>query len=354
MVYNVVFWLNTFPHNDGVHPTISPRTLITGLAIDYRKHCKLAFGTYIQVHKEGDSSLRPRTSGAIALRPTGNEQGGHYFLSLHSGKRLNRYAWTELPMPNEVIAQIHRLAAAAEKYDGIVFTDIQGNALAEQLDEAEDRIIDEHTIAFEATAANENHTAEQYNHDNDDTNDDRDVESETENGSESDNTNVYIENQSDQLPDEDKNGNNSDNTSAASTEDTDIDELEDPYAQSITIDDRNIMTEMNTSQLATQQEEQEQPPTHGYDLRPRPTKQKEQMSLAITGVDAGTDGQYLTIHPKVHAHVILTQMNIKQGLLTFGEKGSQAISKELKQLHDKGAITPIQHSDMTTEERKNH
>jgi len=268
MVYNVVFWLNTFPHNDGIHSTISPRTLITGLAIDYHKHFKLAFGTNMQVHKEGDSSLKPRTAGAIALRPTGNEQGGHYFLSLHSGKRLNRYAWTELPMPNEVIAQIHRLAAAAEKYDGIVFTDIQGNALAEQLDEAEDRIIDEHTIAFEATAANENHTAEQYNHDNDDTNDDRDVESETENGSESDNTNVYIENQSDQLPDEDKNGNNSDNTSAASTEDTDIDELEDPYAQSITIDDINIMTEMNMSQLATQQEEQEQPPTHGYDLRP--------------------------------------------------------------------------------------
>ena len=67
MVYNVVFWLNTFPHKDSVHTTISPRTLITGLAIDYHKHCKLAFGTYVQVHEEGDNSLKPRTSGAIAL-----------------------------------------------------------------------------------------------------------------------------------------------------------------------------------------------------------------------------------------------------------------------------------------------
>jgi len=73
---------------------------------------------------------------------------------------------------------------------------------------------------------------------------------------------------------------------------------------------------------------------------------------AITGVDSETNRQYLTIHPKVHAHVILTQMNITQGLLTFGKKGSEAISKELRQLHDKGAITPVQHSDMTTEERK--
>jgi hypothetical protein len=56
----------------------------------------------------------------------GNEQGGHYFLSLHSGKRLNWYNWTELPMPNVVIAQIYHPATTAEKYDGIVFTNISG------------------------------------------------------------------------------------------------------------------------------------------------------------------------------------------------------------------------------------
>jgi len=58
-------------------------------------------------------------------------------------------------MPNEVIAQIHRLAAAAEKYDGVVFTDIQGNVLAEQLDEEEDRMNNEHTIAFEGNVGKE-------------------------------------------------------------------------------------------------------------------------------------------------------------------------------------------------------
>jgi hypothetical protein len=30
MVYNCVFWLNSFPHKDGVHPTISPRAIMTG------------------------------------------------------------------------------------------------------------------------------------------------------------------------------------------------------------------------------------------------------------------------------------------------------------------------------------
>ena len=51
IVYTVILWLNSFPHNDGVHATISPSTLITGLAIDYHKHCKMAFGTYVKVHE---------------------------------------------------------------------------------------------------------------------------------------------------------------------------------------------------------------------------------------------------------------------------------------------------------------
>jgi len=75
MVYNIVFWLNSFRHKDSIHATISPRTLLMGLAIDYNKHCKILFGTYVQLHKEGNNLPRPRTSGGIALRPTGNEQG---------------------------------------------------------------------------------------------------------------------------------------------------------------------------------------------------------------------------------------------------------------------------------------
>jgi len=49
---HIVFWLNSLPHKDGVHATISPRTLITRMDIDYHKHCKVAFGVYIHVHEE--------------------------------------------------------------------------------------------------------------------------------------------------------------------------------------------------------------------------------------------------------------------------------------------------------------
>jgi len=53
--------------------------------------------------------MEPRTSGAIALKPSGNEQGGHYFLSLHTGKSVQRNP--ETPMPNNIIDAIHKLEA---------------------------------------------------------------------------------------------------------------------------------------------------------------------------------------------------------------------------------------------------
>jgi len=145
------------------------------------------------------------------------------------------------------------------------------------------------------------------------------------------------------------------------TEEPYEEDTEDPYKSRITIDNINIVSEMNTSQMAAQQEEEQNSniPTHGYNLRECLTRRSKQVSLTITdgnnsdkATEMETEQQYMTIHPKVHAHVMLTQMNVKQGLLTFGEKGNEAILKELKQLHDKRAITPLQGSDMMTEERR--
>jgi hypothetical protein len=75
MVHASVFWLNMFPPNDGVSSKISPREILTGLKLDYNKHCKLEFGAYVQVHEDHDNTMQTRTTGAIALRPTGNAQG---------------------------------------------------------------------------------------------------------------------------------------------------------------------------------------------------------------------------------------------------------------------------------------
>jgi hypothetical protein len=83
---------------------------MTGQYGDYNLHCRLQFGEYAQVHESHDNSMLWRTTGATALRPTGNIQGGYYFMSLTTGKRLSRKAWTALPMPGEVIDRVHVLA----------------------------------------------------------------------------------------------------------------------------------------------------------------------------------------------------------------------------------------------------
>lgn len=93
----------------------------------------------------------------------------------------------------------------------------------------------------------------------------------------------------------------------------------------MTIEDINIMTEMNTSQLAIQQQEQQESNdqdivTHGYNLRKRPTKWKEILSITQTGQVTGVECDIMTIHPKTHAHVLLTQANAKQVLIKIWVK----------------------------------
>jgi hypothetical protein len=72
MVYFSNFWLNGFPPTEGVSQDYSPRELITGVAIDYFKHCILEYGAYAQVHEEHDNYMAARTVDAITMRPTGN------------------------------------------------------------------------------------------------------------------------------------------------------------------------------------------------------------------------------------------------------------------------------------------
>ena len=48
--------------------------------------------------------------GPLALRPTINEQGGHYFKSLLTGRVLNQRKWTPLPIPEEDKERVHCLA----------------------------------------------------------------------------------------------------------------------------------------------------------------------------------------------------------------------------------------------------
>jgi hypothetical protein len=108
LVGNAAFWINAFPHKDGVSTSLSPRYIMTRRHLDATKHVRYEFGSYVQTHEEHTSDMRTRTIGAIYLGPCGHEQGGQYFMALGSRKLIHCQYWTEMPMPSEVIDQINQ------------------------------------------------------------------------------------------------------------------------------------------------------------------------------------------------------------------------------------------------------
>jgi hypothetical protein len=90
IVFHAVKLLNYFPMKGGVSDTLSPKTILSGETLDFKKHLHLQIGQYCQVHEEDTprNSQWPRTKGAIYLGPSGNLQGGFKFMALSSGKKI--------------------------------------------------------------------------------------------------------------------------------------------------------------------------------------------------------------------------------------------------------------------------
>ena len=111
LVMFVYFWLNAFPPKGGVSDKVAPGEFLDGRTLDYKKHCKEGFGSYVQTHEENfpRNSMQSRTLGAITLGPDISARGGYYFMNLNTGKKIHRRTWTPVPMPNEVIKRVEEL-----------------------------------------------------------------------------------------------------------------------------------------------------------------------------------------------------------------------------------------------------
>ena len=117
LVEHAVKCLNQFPALNGISPTISPLTLVTGITPPTFDKLSLEFGSYAQIFELNTptNTNKARTTGAIALNTSNGAQGGYQFMSLTTGDRLSRQQWTELPMPNWVIDKVESLAKAEKQ-----------------------------------------------------------------------------------------------------------------------------------------------------------------------------------------------------------------------------------------------
>ena len=100
-----------FPELDGISEMLSPADIVEGISKINYHDLKLEFGAYCQVSEDIEPTNTPntRTTGAICLGPTEENDGKYLFMSLATGDVLTRGNFTELPLPNEAIATVEAM-----------------------------------------------------------------------------------------------------------------------------------------------------------------------------------------------------------------------------------------------------
>ena len=68
----------------------------------------------------------------MALRPIANAQGGYFFFSLDSSRRVTANQWRQLPIPQQVIDMVHQLARKGREINSLQFLNRNGNVLEDQ------------------------------------------------------------------------------------------------------------------------------------------------------------------------------------------------------------------------------
>jgi hypothetical protein len=131
IVLNVVKLLNFFRTKGGVSDTLSPKTIMSGETLYFKKHLGLQIGQYCQVHEEDTprNSQVARTKGAISLGPSENVQGGFKFMALNSGKKIVRRSWDMIHIPDVVINRVNELGKYQPRL--MTFTDRHGHLIVD-------------------------------------------------------------------------------------------------------------------------------------------------------------------------------------------------------------------------------
>ena len=260
--------------------------------------------------------------------------------AIHTGKRILRNHWTVLPMPNNVVDAVHTLAVSSKQAGGITFTNNDGNIIT---DDDDDEI--------EEAMENDEQIPVPYNHHETSSTIIRKKQTKRQIqewmikhsrctwhhtiSTRKSRWGIYRSGQTEHR-------NTHDNIQPISQEENDPDKY-------MTIGVINITSEINASNRGaemehTKNEETDIRTNECYNLWPRLTN-RVQFALVQS------NQQTITL-PKKHTHIMITQLNIKDGLKAFGNKHDEAILKEIKRLNTRQALKPCIRNKMSQEERK--
>ena len=111
IVFFSVKMLNYSPKKGGVSTVYSPKTIMSGETLNYKRNLAVNIDQYRQVHEEGTprNVKSARAKSETCLGPSGNTPGGFKFMILHSENNITIRIWDAIPIPDTFISQVNEL-----------------------------------------------------------------------------------------------------------------------------------------------------------------------------------------------------------------------------------------------------
>ena len=114
LVCTMVYWINSSPRQDGVHPTLSPRAIMTGQSLAV-KNTEFQFGDFVQATEPPKTNatgniMDARVSNAIYCRPSGNKQGGLWVYKLSTAQVVHRNKAKLAHSSDAIATQVEKIA----------------------------------------------------------------------------------------------------------------------------------------------------------------------------------------------------------------------------------------------------
>ncbi len=339
--------------------------------LDYEKHCKIPFGTYVQAHTEPKqkNSVDPRTLDCIYLRPLANHQGGHELMDLSTGRTINRNRVTPVAITKQVIEQVEKMAEKEQMPKGLKVETKRGAVLydaawiagvsreedSEVGEDDEEELVEQENAKIEA---DEDEDQEDYV----DVNEIAEILGETDVANEEDDG-YYDEPAEEEYFEED---NDIVNDGESVEEEDDNAESEDEEVKEVEEDNPTIAeAEENVEEDNVVNDEEDVQKTRSGRTVKKPSKYSLHQCHIITQAHEATE---YTREEAILIAMIMCMINkkwqakeaqqfaqtysLKKGLKVLGKKGEDAVYDEMKQLHDRTTFEPTRVEDLTPTEKQ--
>ena len=147
LIYFVVLCINSAPPALGISQVHSPREIVTRRGLDFNKHFKHQFGTYVEAHEDPiiTNTNRSCTYPGVYIGTTGNIQGTPKVFDIKSGKVKKPRSVTAFNVPDRVIDIVDRWGKRSKMEDKkkhlLEFLDRKKRAFDWDNDDLEDEVL---------------------------------------------------------------------------------------------------------------------------------------------------------------------------------------------------------------------